>query len=269
MTSIIEIHPFVESDLPSLSAVQPPEWPDLLPYFQFYVEAAYCQPFKALYGTKFIGTGSVIFHRNTAWIAHIIVRENHRGCGIGKAITQHLIAIAEKQSPHTISLVATPMGEPLYAKLGFIKDSEYTFFREGQTEAPAMGSIIPAKPDRYEAILDLDKNVSGEDRGTLLRAHLSKAHVFQDDALTLGAFFPTLSEGLIIAATDEAGIDLMKYKYQHGIQPAILPSANQAGVDLLVSAGSKPFRTAARMYLRNKITWHPNKIFGRIGGYLG
>lgn len=166
-------------------------------------------------------------------------------------------------------LLATPMGEPLYAKIGFIKDTEYSFFREGQTPPPSAAHIRKTGPNDYGQILAMDRKISDEDRSSLLEIHLPASIVCSPGGNIDAAFFPTLTEGLIIAESMESGLELMKYKYHRGVQVAILPSLNAAGLELLKTSGSKFFRTASRMYIGEKINWVPTGIFGRIGGYLG
>lgn len=166
-------------------------------------------------------------------------------------------------------LLATPMGEPLYKQIGFIKDTEYSFFRQGQTPPPAGTHIRKTKKNDYDRILALDRKISDEDRGSLLEIHLPASIVCAQDDIVDAVFFPTLTEGLIISESTESGLELMKYKYHRGIPLAVLPSSNAAGVDLLRASGSEFFRTASRMYIGEKINWLPTGIFGRIGGYLG
>lgn len=265
----INIFPFQSTDLARLNEVQPPEWPDITPYFEFYLSNSYSFPFRVTSEEELIGTGSVIFHRNTAWVAHIIVKPDYRGRGLGREITDHLLSIAKKRKPRSIMLIATPMGEPLYTKMGFIKDAEYSFFREGHTPVPSDSLIRNAVFSDFGTLLEMDTQISGEDRSILLTPHLPDAFVYGSEHHASGAYFPTLTEGLIIAVNKEAGLELMKYKYNKGIITAILPSDNIAGMNLLQESGSHFFRTASRMHIGEKINWKPEGIFSRIGGYLG
>jgi GNAT superfamily N-acetyltransferase len=51
----------------------------------------------------------------------MIVRRDHRGLGIGKAILDVVMERACERD--LVSLVATPLGEPLYRRAGFVEQS--------------------------------------------------------------------------------------------------------------------------------------------------
>ena len=60
-----------------------------------------------------------------AWIGMMLVRESYRGRGIGKNLMQRALEYLEAQSVKCIRLDATPLGRPLYEKLGFVPEWEF------------------------------------------------------------------------------------------------------------------------------------------------
>lgn len=77
-------------------------------------------------GTKVIGTGTLIMvtklRGNYAYIEDMIVDESYRGQGLGRALGEALIAVAQKRKITTIELSTRPSrvaANALYQKMGF------------------------------------------------------------------------------------------------------------------------------------------------------
>lgn len=67
-----------------------------------------------------VGAGSVVVSdRSVAGLYNIAVRDEARGRGVGRAITVDLMRIGAAQECSESILHATPMGEPVYASLGY------------------------------------------------------------------------------------------------------------------------------------------------------
>src|SRR5688500_3639509 len=130
----MKIFDLFPDELNDLIALQPEGWPDIRPHFQFYFNSSFCSPIKLVADKKIVGIGSCIYHRETAWLGHIIVHKEFRNQGIGTKITQALVERALEINSSTISLIATELGEPVYAKLGFRKESDYCFFTKELTD---------------------------------------------------------------------------------------------------------------------------------------
>jgi GNAT superfamily N-acetyltransferase len=87
----MKTEPFVLHDLKRISGLQPSDWPDIIPYFYFYIEADYCEPIKVEIDNKIVGIGTTISYKKSAWLAHIIVHPEYRCRGIGSGITNYLV----------------------------------------------------------------------------------------------------------------------------------------------------------------------------------
>ena len=108
------------SDLPLLKELQPPDWNNIVPPFEYHISHSFCHTRKIMDGNRLAAVGTTVLHKDVAWLALIIVHPDYRGQGLGKKITMDLMDIATKHECESILLLATPMGLPVYEKLGFI-----------------------------------------------------------------------------------------------------------------------------------------------------
>jgi GNAT superfamily N-acetyltransferase len=257
------------ADISELIKFQPSDWPDIIPFFRFYHEASFCQPVKDVINKKIIGVGTVIYHKNTAWLAHIIVHPDYRCRGIGTDITRALITSAQSVGYRTILLIASEMGVPVYRKLGFETVTEYFIFRGGKMpkDLPARHKTIPFNDSYADRILALDYMASGEDRSKLIIPHLTSSLLFCHVNTLSGFYLPTLGEGLIVADRPEAGLVLLGMK--NNTDRIVMPAGNKQAIGFLTDSGFSMSLKGTRMLLGAKINWQPEMIYSRIGGNLG
>lgn len=263
----MKILPLTLADISYISHLQPEGWLPITPYYQFYLSSDFCMPIKCVYENKIVGLGSSILHEDTGWLAHIIVDKEFRNRGIGTLITKSLM---DQLSPmvKTMTLLATPLGEPVYHKLGFEKDTAYMFLRDGKTNAPDGEAIQKFHPRFADQMLKLDQRVSGENRIKILKPHFASASIVADGDEVIGFVMPTLGEGLIIAVTNGAGELLLRLQHSTSNRTAV-PMENKTAIRFLLGNGFVEYRRAIRMSYGRKITWEPDKLYGRIGGNLG
>ena len=121
------------------------------------------------------------YRAELAVIGMMLVATRYGGRGLGRALMNHALAEA---GDATVFLHATPIGRPLYEKLGFVSagaSHSYlgTFWPAGP-EAPASlaalapgasaaGGSRPAGPGDLMAIRRLDARANGTDRALLVR----------------------------------------------------------------------------------------------------
>jgi GNAT superfamily N-acetyltransferase len=257
-----------EDDLPSIKQLQPGGWSDILPHTMFYLKASFCFPIKVLEGDTIAGIGTTILHGRTAWLAHIIVHPDYRNRGVGKLITQTLVDSLKNTSCETVLLIATVLGEPVYKKLGFEKETEYIFLKDGNIPSEHSADIVSFSDHYRDDLLNLDRQVSGEVRHQLLLSHLASAHLFVKDQILLGYYLPYLGDGLVIAKTPEAGLALLTLRSTWE-NKFVLPLDNKTGLDFLLPHGYQEYSRGARMWLGKKLTWDPTMLYNRIGGNFG
>jgi hypothetical protein len=214
--------------------------------------------------------GSAIVHKDTGWLAHIIVHPAHRNNGVGRLITETLLNNLHKRNCTTINLIATELGAPVYAKLGFETETEYLFFKDlapdatwGMTE-----SVVPYTSDFKQQIVAMDFRVSGEDRMFHLEQYLPGAYVYLEDGLMKGYYLPSFGEGMVVADNSNAGLGLMKFRLSVK-ENAAFPKDNLAASVFFHDRGYKEFKTAKRMRLGIKREWQPGHFYNRVGGNLG
>lgn len=115
-----------------------------------------------------VGTATTCIFGRVAWVAMVLVEANVRGRGIGNALMHHALAFLDDQGAATVRLDATPLGQPLYEKLGFF--AQFTLSRHAGTlpAAPAVAAVETARTEDLDAILRLDAEVTATDRSRLL-----------------------------------------------------------------------------------------------------
>ena len=108
------------------------------------------------------------FGPKVAWVSMVLTLPGHRGRGFATALTAHALA-ALAASGHRAVLDATPLGQPVYAKLGF---APCWSFRRWRLDAAggAVQGVRPLRPGDWPEILALDAAASGIPRERLLRA---------------------------------------------------------------------------------------------------
>jgi len=135
-------------------------------------------------------------------------------------------------------LIATKIGEPVYLKRGFVDVCEYVFMQrqEPLAEVPISDSILPYHPEFYEEVINLDLNITGEDRESLIAGYLSNGLLYVEHGRLDGFYLPGLEKGLVIADTIHAGLELLKVRCG-GSAKVVLPAANNDAIRFLNEHG--------------------------------
>ncbi len=257
-------------DIDELKELQPEGWTDIRPYFYYYLGSEFCEALKITQGKNIMAIGTSIRHEESAWLAHIVVHKNFRNNGLGREIASSLIEGLDKAKYKTVYLDATDMGYPVYKKLGFEIETEYIHLDGDYVDNPLTDpeTIIPFHEGYRDQILELDRLISGENRLRVLKPHLTTALLYVSDGKLLGAYFPKLFDGLILAVDALAGTELMKLRMRAS-NSARFPITNQNASNFLLDNGYKQIRTSKRMILGEKRKWCAEGIFNRVSGGLG
>ncbi len=266
------IQSFTATDLERIAHLQPEGWQNILVSFRFYLNARFCLPLKIEDKNHIVAIGSVILHRQTAWLAHIIVEPEMRRKRLGSLITQELIATAENNGRNIQLLIATREGEQLYEQLGFRQSCDYTFYQQSVYEAADVSNQVRSSgPADTAEILAMDQRASGEDRSALLSSYVGSGWVYAGPEASeiRGYFLPDLGEGIIVAQDVEAGTALQRLRLATVETAPVLPSGNHAANELLLGSGLKPEHSAARMVRNGDDPLDQNMVFNRVGGHLG
>jgi len=135
--------------------------------------------FVAELGGRPVGTTTTCVFDAVGWIAMVLVDEPARHQGIGTRLVSHALEYLKCRGVRTVRLDATPLGRPVYERLGFA--AEYGLARWQGTAAGAAGDqpVVDASPDRLDALAELDRHATATDRRRFL-ARLLEAR--PDDA---------------------------------------------------------------------------------------
>lgn len=232
-----------------------------------------------------VGTTTTCIFDSIAWIAMVLVDASCRGGGIGTALMKHALAFLGARGVRSVRLDATPLGRPLYLKLGFVEEYALTRY-DGQ---PASG--VASGPRGQEAPTDrtapdlatlaaLDRAITGTNRTGLLRALLADngAHLrwFDDDQALAGFLLSrpgakALHIGPCLGSPTAGQALLADALARHAGQRVFVdvPDANRPAVALAQSAGLQAQRPLYRMCRGPAPAEDPTRIWATFGPEKG
>ena len=131
--------------------------------------------FVALADGQPAGTTTTCAFGPVGWLAMVLVDAQYRGQGIGRALLEHALEHLDNRGIASVRLDATPLGRPLYEKLGFVAEYELARFA-GQPSAVAGSSphVEPATVEDVDPIVALDRRSTGTDRARLVQYMLAE-----------------------------------------------------------------------------------------------
>jgi len=120
---------------------------------------------------KIVGSITGINYANTvAWIGMMLVEKEYRGRGISKRLLNETIELLK--DCESIKLDATPTGQPVYKRIGFL--DEFTIYRMTNPTVSGISiSFSDYRPEKaniedLDEICNLDKIIFGADRSQLI-----------------------------------------------------------------------------------------------------
>ena len=214
----------------------------------------------------------------TGWIAHVFVRPELRGHGLGTRMTSVAVSHLQRAGCDSILLASTELGRPIYERLGFKVESSYHELRG--TALPKTVELAPYRPlmpsDRA-ALRELDRQVSGDDRGPILSRFEDFAWGVSRDKRLVGAAVPLPWGGawaaLLPGAGDaEAAAMVRLIRTVGSVGPEVIvypPDENRLALDLLRDSGFEELRTVPRMVLGKRSEWLPGAVWNPMSLGLG
>ncbi len=122
---------------------------------------------------KLVATATAINYSNeVAWIGMVLVNKEYRGRGISKILLNSLFE--GLKSCQSIKLDATPAGQPVYKKLGFI--DEHLIHRmirtsfNGDLPKSVETGLKRIQKDDIQALIEFDNQVFGANRTQLIQS---------------------------------------------------------------------------------------------------
>ena len=255
-------------------------WGDRRAFFRFAVGHDRCWPFVAEVDGRLSGTGVATANGTVGWVGMIFVDEGLRGRGLGTMLTAAVIDRLEAEGCVTLALLASPLGRPIYERLGFTAEMDYRLLAAsgGPIDRDEGGSVLRAyAPTDLAAIEALDGAATGEDRRHLLRVVLdpdSTVVAARPDGRVVGfdirvpwGTHPTVAPELL------DGVRLLQARRVSAaagseVRTAI-PDVNRIGLTTLENLGWRDERGLTRMVRGAPIAWLPEAIWGQFNYAIG
>jgi GNAT superfamily N-acetyltransferase len=215
---------------------------------------------------RITGTATALIHDNKlAWIGMVLVDKSLRGLGAGRLLMEYLIK--NLSGTESVKLDATPAGEPLYTKLGFMP--EYRILRmtlqgSDNKKISIEGTEISViRPEDIKKINTIDLEAFGVTRHGLLQFLLlnypEKGYYTKDGNNVTGFIQGRAGSnftyvGPLTAASDEIAIRLVSefVRFHSGQTLALdVPEMQKGLISWLDQAGFVTQRYFTRMYLHH------------------
>jgi GNAT superfamily N-acetyltransferase len=260
-----------KEELGKVTSIRPDGWPDYTDFIQFYLDNdQFCMPVAGISGEELPAFGNYNLFNKVAWLSHILVRKEYRNKGLGFKVTEYLMKMLKESGCQTIMLLATDMGESVYRKLGFEEVCRYRLYKgEIQTSGMA-GNIRKILEGDLEALIELDKEIYGEDRSILISKFYQGGFVSLDNENKInGYYLKNLWEGPVVARNSEDGLNLLRLRTTER-DMLFLPETAINGIAALKTLGFVPLdKYVTRMYHGKNPDWKPEMIYGRVAGAFG
>ncbi|MBE7540976.1 MAG: GNAT family N-acetyltransferase [Bryobacteraceae bacterium] len=215
-----------------------------------------------------VGTAATLDYGPFAWISMVLVDPAQRGQGLGTALLERTIEIL-KESP-CARLDATPLGEPVYRKLGFVDEYPLERWERAAGLAPAVAGV--AALSSVEEVAALDAAVFGADRRWLLDWLLAGARHLAwrcGDGFLLGREGRRFTQlGPLVCANDDEAVALIHAGLAASGRGAVIDvPAGKGGV--VASLGFVKQRTLLRMRRGAAAPVLDPRLFAIAGPELG
>jgi ribosomal protein S18 acetylase RimI-like enzyme len=235
----------------------------------------------ALWAEEPVAATAAFVFGSVGWIAMVLVDEAFRHRGIASELIQHALKYLEHRGVRTTRLDATPLGRPIYERLGFLP--EYSLLRmQGVVAPPADGTGFVSLPaDRVREAGDLDRHLAGAPRHRLIQALYDE----RPDAAVAGFTEAGLAGyamwrpgrrasqiGPAMALSPQIGVallDQIRQRCPAGPVFADVPTDNTAAVAWFTSQAFTVQRDFTRMYLGQRIADSPERIWASSGPEKG
>jgi GNAT superfamily N-acetyltransferase len=226
------------------------------------------------------GTAATCTFGPVAWVAMVLVEAGLRGRGLGRALMERALDFLDRGGARTVRLDATPLGQPLYAKLGFLPEYTLTRWEGTAPGAEAPPGVRAVSAGHLQGLLRLDREVTRTDRGRLL---LRLVEEYPDAARVVES--PDGVEGYLLTrpgararylgpcvARGGAGALLLADAWgRHAGEPIFLdiPDGNAPAQSVARAAGLTPQRPLTRMYRGVKLDERVEDLWASSGPETG
>jgi GNAT superfamily N-acetyltransferase len=227
-----------------------------------------------------VGTVTTCVFGPVAWVAMVLVEQSVRGKGIGRALMERAMQFLEDRGVQTVRLDATPLGRPLYEKLGFRVEYELTRYAGILPGADQVTGVASAGNVERESLLRLDRAVTATDRRKLLLRLFAETQ----EALRV-VVGKEETEGFLTArigaralqvgpcsASSSAGPLLLRdawHRYAGQLIYIDIPAANTSAAQTVQTQGLATQRQLARMCRGSAVDENTANIWASFGPEKG
>jgi GNAT superfamily N-acetyltransferase len=234
--------------------------------------------FLALLYDKPVGMVSAFPYGSFASVGTLGVLPEARGSGVGRRLMEHLEAWGEGKGVSSFVLDATADGAKLYEKMGYVDADTVQQFRLNiATEISSPTNVRAIKPHDLTSLTAFDAEIFGARRErvleTLFHAFPNSAFLARDESGNITGFVMTHS-GLLgpwSAVSVRVAEDLLEVAL--GLEPesprVLIPSKNEAGIELLQRYGFEHVRTLRHMVKGEMPKRQRQNIYGQASYALG
>jgi hypothetical protein len=261
---VLRIRPIEDADFePAVEMYRAGGWGERRPFLEWTASVPACRALVGLEDGRVVATGMATIN----------------GHGYGRLMTEAACELIRAAGCRTEVLIASPLGEPLYRSMGFRYDADYQVFEAATTARPPRvpdGLVLRAMAESdLEAVWDLDRKATGEDRAGLLSSLAAGGSVVMEAGRVRGYLLSVLPDSGALSALDAGAamclLDQLRY-HSHGEVPAVhaaVPTSHREGLAALEAAGWRPLFRTPRMVRGDPIDWEPSLIWSILGFAFG
>jgi hypothetical protein len=236
--------------------------------------------FLAGWNSHAVGTAFTVVFEKVAWVAMVLVDEPFRKKGIGRELMEHILDYLEIKKVASIRLDATPLGRPVYEKLGFLPEYSLCRFAGNLPYGPVVDGVQGAGPSDFEDILGLDRQVTGTDRRKMFscffKEHADEIRIVRDGGTLLGFSYARPGSrawqiGPILGESKAAQLLFADIVNRHGGRAVFLdiPEQNRLAQEWAQQAGLRIQRQLLRMGKGPRISENLQRFWAGSGPEKG
>jgi GNAT superfamily N-acetyltransferase len=274
------VRPMTPADVaPSAAMYGAGGWGEREEFLEWLMRVPVCRPLVGEADGEVVATGLATVNGEVGWVGSIFVAVGHRSRGYGRRMTEAVCELIDAAGCRTQVLIASPLGEPLYASMGFRYGGDYQIFEAATTpelpRLPPDSSYRSIGPADLVAVHELDRRATGEDRSGLLASLVPGGSVLVRGGEVRGYLMSTLPDSGALAALDaEAGLGLLALLRHnaHGTSATVhaaVPAGQAAALEAVAAAGWRPLFRTPRMLRGDSIVWEPGLIWSILGFAFG
>lgn len=241
--------------------------------------------FAAEHNGSLAGTVTTCCFAEVAWIGMMLVRECHRGLGLGKALFSAALDYLRERDVACVRLDATPLGRPLYERFEFRAQFDVSRMA-GVPQILPVPSLSPElvahqfTSANVSEVAELDRTMSKTDRQKLFDAYLRDGIkgelLFLRDELIASCLYRVGHSAVQIGPCTSSRHHVGEMALQRALalwngQPVFVDIPCEAGdaLNIARASGLQEQRRLFRMYLGQEIRENLDYLWSSSGPELG